>query len=78
MEADIFNLMDRVQAIFDGILTEKGITGAVNIGKELRDMSFNAVYANDLKRQLRRQGLRWSRIAQPKVGQSSKIRNCAK
>jgi probable phosphoglycerate mutase len=46
----IFNLMDRVQGISDGILTEKGITGAVNMGKGLRDVPFHAVYASDLKR----------------------------
>ncbi|MDR1468517.1 MAG: histidine phosphatase family protein [Spirochaetaceae bacterium] len=46
----IFNLMDRVQGISDGILTEKGIVGAVNMGKGLRDVPFNAVYSSDLKR----------------------------
>jgi probable phosphoglycerate mutase len=46
----IFNLMDRVQGISDGILTEKGITGAVNMGKGLRDVPFSAVYSSDLKR----------------------------
>jgi probable phosphoglycerate mutase len=46
----IFNLMDRVQGISDGILTERGITGAINMGKGLRDVPFAAVYASDLKR----------------------------
>jgi probable phosphoglycerate mutase len=46
----IFNLMDRVQGISDGILTEKGISGAVNMGKGLRDVKFSAVYSSDLKR----------------------------
>jgi probable phosphoglycerate mutase len=46
----IFNLMDRVQGISDGVLTEKGITGAINMGKGLRDVPFNAVYSSDLKR----------------------------
>jgi probable phosphoglycerate mutase len=46
----IFNLMDRVQGISDGILTERGITGAVNMGKGLRDVPFRAVYSSDLKR----------------------------
>jgi probable phosphoglycerate mutase len=46
----IFNLMDRVQGISDGILTERGISGAVNMGKGLRDVRFNAVYSSDLKR----------------------------
>jgi probable phosphoglycerate mutase len=46
----IFNLMDRVQGISDGVLTEKGISGAVNMGKGLRDVPFNAVYSSDLKR----------------------------
>ncbi|MDR2194862.1 MAG: histidine phosphatase family protein [Treponema sp.] len=46
----IFNLMDRVQGICDSILTEKGITGVVNMGKGLRGVPFNAVYASDLKR----------------------------
>jgi probable phosphoglycerate mutase len=46
----IFNLMDRVQGISDGILTERGISGAVNMGKGLRDVPFNAVYSSDLKR----------------------------
>ncbi|MDR2418030.1 MAG: phosphoglycerate mutase family protein, partial [Treponema sp.] len=46
----IFNLMDRVQGISDGILTERGIVGAVNMGKGLRDVPFNAVYSSDLKR----------------------------
>ncbi|MHB9293501.1 histidine phosphatase family protein [Hollandina sp. SP2] len=46
----IFNLMDRVQGISDGVLTEKGITGAVNMGKGLRDVPFAAVYSSDLGR----------------------------
>jgi probable phosphoglycerate mutase len=46
----IFNLMDRVQGISDGILTEQGIVGAVNMGKGLRDVPFGAVYSSDLKR----------------------------
>jgi probable phosphoglycerate mutase len=46
----IFNLMDRVQGISDGVLTEKGISGAVNMGKGLRDVPFNAVYSSDLGR----------------------------
>jgi probable phosphoglycerate mutase len=46
----IFNLMDRVQGISDGVLTERGIAGAVNMGKGLRDVPFNAVYSSDLKR----------------------------
>ncbi|MDR2659600.1 MAG: histidine phosphatase family protein [Spirochaetaceae bacterium] len=46
----IFNLMDKVQGISDGVLTEKGITGAVNMGKGLRGVQFNAVYSSDLKR----------------------------
>lgn len=46
----IFNLMDRVQGISDGILTEKGISGAVNMGKGLRDVPFGAVYSSDLGR----------------------------
>jgi probable phosphoglycerate mutase len=46
----IFNLMDRVQGISDGILTEKGIVGAVNMGKGLRDVPFSAVYSSDLGR----------------------------
>jgi probable phosphoglycerate mutase len=46
----IFNLMDRVQGISDGILTEKGIAGAVNMGKGLRDVPFIAVYSSDLAR----------------------------
>jgi probable phosphoglycerate mutase len=46
----IFNLMDRVQGISDGILTERGIIGAVNMGKGLRDVHFRAVYSSDLKR----------------------------
>lgn len=46
----IFNLMDRVQGISDGILTEKGIAGAVNMGKGLRDVLFTAVYSSDLGR----------------------------
>ena len=46
----IFNLMDRVQGISDGILTERGIVGAVNMGKGLRDVPFAAVYSSDLKR----------------------------
>ncbi|MDR0387479.1 MAG: histidine phosphatase family protein [Treponema sp.] len=46
----IFNLMDRVQGISDAVLTEKGIAGAVNMGKGLRDVPFNAVYSSDLKR----------------------------
>ncbi|AEF83616.1 phosphoglycerate mutase family protein [Treponema primitia ZAS-2] len=46
----IFNLMDRVQGISDGILTERGIVGAVNMGKGLRDIKFDNVYSSDLKR----------------------------
>jgi probable phosphoglycerate mutase len=46
----IFNLMDRVQGISDGILTERGIAGAINMGKGLRDVPFSAVYSSDLKR----------------------------
>jgi probable phosphoglycerate mutase len=46
----IFNLMDRVQGISDGILTGRGIAGAVNMGKGLRDVPFSAVYSSDLKR----------------------------
>ncbi|GHU87255.1 phosphoglycerate mutase [Spirochaetia bacterium] len=46
----IFNLMDRVQGISDGVLTEKGIVGAVNMGKGLRDVPFERVYSSDLKR----------------------------
>jgi probable phosphoglycerate mutase len=46
----IFNLMDRVQGISDGILTERGIVGAVNMGKGLRDIPFAAVYSSDLAR----------------------------
>ena len=46
----IFNLMDRVQGISDGILTERGIVGAVNMGKGLRDVPFASVYSSDLKR----------------------------
>ncbi|MHB9290988.1 putative 2,3-bisphosphoglycerate-dependent phosphoglycerate mutase [Hollandina sp. SP2] len=46
----IFNLMDRVQGISDGILTEKGISGAVNMGKGLWDVPFSAVYSSDLGR----------------------------
>lgn len=46
----ILNLMDRVQGISDGILTEKGITGAVAMGKGLRDVPFTAVYSSDLGR----------------------------
>jgi probable phosphoglycerate mutase len=46
----IFNLMDRVQGISDGILTEKGIIGAENMGKGLRDVPFTAVYSSDLGR----------------------------
>ncbi|MDR2602532.1 MAG: histidine phosphatase family protein [Spirochaetaceae bacterium] len=46
----IFNLMDKVQGISDGVLTKKGITGAVNMGKGLRGVQFNAVYSSDLKR----------------------------
>jgi probable phosphoglycerate mutase len=46
----IFNLMDRVQGISDGVLTSAGITGAVNMGKGLRDVRFNGVYSSDLKR----------------------------
>jgi probable phosphoglycerate mutase len=46
----IFNLMDRVQGISDGILTEPGIAGAVNMGKGLRDIPFKRVYSSDLAR----------------------------
>jgi probable phosphoglycerate mutase len=46
----VFNLMEKTQGICDTPLTEKGITGAVNMGKGLRDVSFNAVYSSDLKR----------------------------
>jgi probable phosphoglycerate mutase len=46
----IFNLMDRVQGISDGILTENGVTGAVNMGKGLRDIPFTRVYSSDLGR----------------------------
>jgi probable phosphoglycerate mutase len=46
----IFNLMDRVQGISDGVLTEKGIVGAVNMGKGLRDVKFENIYSSDLKR----------------------------
>jgi probable phosphoglycerate mutase len=46
----IFNLMDRVQGISDGVLTEKGIVGAVNMGKGLRDVTFHGVYSSDLAR----------------------------
>ncbi|MDR0525907.1 MAG: histidine phosphatase family protein, partial [Spirochaetaceae bacterium] len=46
----IFNLMDKVQGISDGLLTASGITGAVNMGKGLRDVQFNGVYSSDLKR----------------------------
>jgi probable phosphoglycerate mutase len=46
----ILNMMVRSQGISDGILTEKGITGATNMGKGLRDVPFNAVYSSDLKR----------------------------
>jgi probable phosphoglycerate mutase len=46
----IFNLMDKVQGVSDGILTDRGITGAVNLGKGLRDLRFSGVYSSDLKR----------------------------
>ncbi|MDR2397434.1 MAG: histidine phosphatase family protein [Spirochaetaceae bacterium] len=46
----IFNLMDRVQGVSDGILTAKGIEGAVNMGKGLKDVPFSAVYSSDLSR----------------------------
>jgi probable phosphoglycerate mutase len=46
----IFNLMDRVQGISDGVLTERGVTGAVNMGKGLKDVKFAAVYSSDLNR----------------------------
>jgi probable phosphoglycerate mutase len=46
----IFNMMDRVQGISDGVLTQRGITGAVNMGKGLRDVPFAAVYSSDLGR----------------------------
>lgn len=46
----IFNLMDRVQGISDGVLTERGVTGAINMGKGLRDTHFAAVYSSDLAR----------------------------
>jgi probable phosphoglycerate mutase len=46
----IFNLMDRVQGISDGVLTERGIVGAVNMGKGLRDVEFHGIYSSDLKR----------------------------
>jgi probable phosphoglycerate mutase len=46
----IFNMMDRVQGISDGILTEKGIAGAVNMGKGLRDIPFTGIYSSDLGR----------------------------
>jgi probable phosphoglycerate mutase len=39
-----------VQGISDGVLTEKGIAGAVDMGKGLRNVKFNAVYSSDLKR----------------------------
>ena len=46
----ILNMMDKVQGWSDGVLTEKGVTGAVNMGKGLRDVKFDAVYSSDLKR----------------------------
>ncbi|MDR1362753.1 MAG: histidine phosphatase family protein [Spirochaetaceae bacterium] len=46
----VFNLMDRVQGISDAVLTEKGVAGAVNMGKGLRDVPFTAVYSSDLGR----------------------------
>jgi probable phosphoglycerate mutase len=46
----ILNLMDRAQGWSDGILTEKGVTGAVNMGKGLRNVNFAAVYSSDLGR----------------------------
>ncbi|MDR1868053.1 MAG: histidine phosphatase family protein [Treponema sp.] len=46
----IFNMMDRVQGISDGILTEKGIQGAIDMGKGLRTVPFTAVYSSDLGR----------------------------
>jgi probable phosphoglycerate mutase len=46
----IFNLMDKVQGISDGVLTENGVAGAVNMGKGLRNVNFAAVYSSDLGR----------------------------
>ena len=46
----IMNMMDKAQGWADGVLTEKGVTGAVNMGKGLRDVKFDAVYSSDLKR----------------------------
>ena len=46
----IMNMMDKAQGWADGVLTEKGVTGAVNMGKGLRNIKFESVYSSDLKR----------------------------
>lgn len=46
----IINRAHRTQGWCDGVLTEKGIEVAVNVGLGLRDIKFDAVYSSDLGR----------------------------
>lgn len=46
----IINRAQRTQGWCDGVLTEKGIEVAVNVGIGLRDIKFDAVYSSDLGR----------------------------
>ena len=46
----IINRAHRTQGWCDGVLTEKGVEVAVNVGLGLRDIKFDAVYSSDLGR----------------------------
>ncbi len=46
----ILNRAGRTQGWCDGVLTEKGIEVAVNVGLGLRDIKFDGVYSSDLRR----------------------------
>lgn len=46
----IINRAHRTQGWCDGVLTQKGIEVAVNVGLGLRDIKFDAVYSSDLGR----------------------------
>lgn len=49
----IINRAQRTQGWCDGVLTEKGIDVAVNVGLGLRDIKFDAVYSSDLGRAIK-------------------------